>query len=380
MSETRVRRSGVHAPAHRVFFFLACVQAVIAVPWWWAEWAGWLPAGPAANGMRHAHEMLFGFALAVMGGFLLTALSQRMLALAAATWLAGRLATVLGIGGWIEAVSALAFPALLALLAGIPFLRSARSGHNLVFAPVMFGFLASEALYQAGRAGLVAGGDERAIWLAFDLVMLMLLVMAGRILPAAMAGLVRRTGGELVNRNRPTLERAETAGMGLAIAVHALALPELLAWAGWIVAGSAALLRQTRWRPLLSIRQPDLWPLQLGHLWLGGGLMAAGLSGVAGSTAFPALLHAATIGGLGTITATMMIRTIMLRDRILQRFPRTILATIILLSIAAALRLMGLTGASAIVWSAAFLAVGWELLKSWRARVEKARYSSHSPL
>lgn len=358
----RARRSGAHAPSHRVFFALACLQAALAVPLWWAEWSGVLPGLPTASAARHVHEMLMGFALAVMGGFLFTAIGSRTLALAVAAWIAGRVAAMASIGGWPEAVAGLAFPVMLMVLAGVPFVRSARSGHNLVFAPVMFGFLGAEALYQAGRLGLLAGGAECGIWLAFDLVMLMLLVMAGRLLPAAMAGLVRQMGGELTGRNRPNLERAEIGGMVLAIVAHVGALPGEVAWLGWSIAGAASLARQYYWKPVLSIRQPGLWPLHLGHIWLGGGLVAAGLAGLTGMGPVNGLVHAVTIGGLGTITATMMIRTTMLRGRISCPFPRTALAAIALLSIAAGLRVAGANGAAAIIWAAAFLGVLWALL------------------
>ena len=68
---TPVPRSGRFARAHRPFFLAACLYAALAVPLWWAEWAGLLPGcGGCDPVARHAHEMLMGFAGAVLGGII----------------------------------------------------------------------------------------------------------------------------------------------------------------------------------------------------------------------------------------------------------------------------------------------------------------------
>ena len=54
----------------RPFYLLAGAYAALAVPLWTLQYAGWLSG---ANFLWHAHEMLFGYAFAVIAGFLLTA-------------------------------------------------------------------------------------------------------------------------------------------------------------------------------------------------------------------------------------------------------------------------------------------------------------------
>lgn len=355
----RAQRSGRYAPAHRVFFLLATIQAAFAVPLWVAEWGGWLPGVPA---LHHGHEMLLGYAVAVIGGFLFTRLSWLRLGLAAMAWIAGRVVAIATVGGWTEAIGAMAFPLTLAVLAGLPFLHAARSGHNMVFAPILGAFLLAEALYQAGRSGLIPEGEARGVYLAFDLVALMLLVMGGRILPAAMAGIMRARGEVLADRNLPGLERVGMAGMAVAAAAHMALLPELAAL-GWLVAGLAGLLRLSRWRPMVALVQPSLWPLHLGYGWLCGGLAAAALATWTGLWPASAAIHAATIGGLGTISATMMMRTVMQRERAPAIFPRAVLAAVALLSLSALARILSpldpaaLVAVSAGAWSMAFLMV-----------------------
>ncbi|MBW2213671.1 MAG: NnrS family protein [Deltaproteobacteria bacterium] len=63
--------------AFRPLFLLATLYAVLVVPLWAAAWLGYLPM-PTSLGTPtwwHAHEMIFGFAGAAIGGFALTAVA-----------------------------------------------------------------------------------------------------------------------------------------------------------------------------------------------------------------------------------------------------------------------------------------------------------------
>src|SRR5271166_134575 len=106
---TSVTRSAASRPfatlltqGFRPFFLAAAVWACLAI----AIWIGVLAAGwslPTRFGLVswHIHEMLFGFVMAAVAGFLLTAIPNwtgrlpvggAPLALLAALWLLGRLA------------------------------------------------------------------------------------------------------------------------------------------------------------------------------------------------------------------------------------------------------------------------------------------------
>ncbi len=84
----------------RPFFLLAAVSAALLVPLWIAVLTGALPLEPILPAMIwHGHEMVFGFAAAVIVGFLLTAAhnwtglstpSGWPLAALVVLWLAGR--------------------------------------------------------------------------------------------------------------------------------------------------------------------------------------------------------------------------------------------------------------------------------------------------
>ncbi|MGE5506132.1 MAG: NnrS family protein [Actinomycetota bacterium] len=361
---TPVARSGRYARAHRLFFPLAAAYSAAAVPLWWAEWAGWLPAGSSA---RHGHEMLLGFAGAVLAGYLFTKVTRAALLLAALCWATARLAAWTEPGGWVETAATLAFPLILFALGGWPFLKAARAGRNLVFGPAIAAFAVAEAVYQLGRAGLVAGGERQGALMAFDLVALMILVMGGRVIPAAMAGLVRREESrELFHRNGPRLELASVAGMASAFLCHALAKPDGIAAAGMALAGGAAMVRHARWRPELALRDPSMGPIQAGYVLLCVGLVLSPL------LPGPDILHLATVGGIGIVTSAMMLRITHIRERAPAPMPAAAVPIAAVLAVAAVVRAGAslapaiLIPASAALWSAAFLGLAAALVRVWR--------------
>ena len=70
----RALSSPLLAIGFRPFYLLAAAFASVAVPAWHLRPEGLLPSGGYLAGPAwHAHEMVFGFAAAVLAGFLLTA-------------------------------------------------------------------------------------------------------------------------------------------------------------------------------------------------------------------------------------------------------------------------------------------------------------------
>ena len=134
---TATPRWAPFALGFRPFFLLAGMSAVVLLGTWLALAVGQLPP-PAHYDLVgwHSHEMLFGYAAAVIAGFLLTAVRNwtgvdtatgRPLAALAGLWLAARLLPWLpGIPGFFIAAVDLAFlPALAVALLG-----PLRSGNN----------------------------------------------------------------------------------------------------------------------------------------------------------------------------------------------------------------------------------------------------------
>ena len=124
----------------RPFYLLASAFAALSIALWALQFSGLLQHAYLQGPLWHAHEMLFGFALAVVVGFLLTAgrnwsgqptASGLPLAAMALLWLAGRM-LVLTPWGWAAAVVNTAFPLAAAVALGIPFYK-ARNTRNYFF-------------------------------------------------------------------------------------------------------------------------------------------------------------------------------------------------------------------------------------------------------
>lgn len=337
---------------HRAFFPLALLYAALVVPYWTAGYLGWLPTGwtPAV----HAHEMVMGYALAVVGGFLLTKPSAPALALAVGAWLLGRAAVVAELPAAVAVPATLAYPVLLFALGGWPFLRAAKSGHNAVFGPLVAAFAVAEGLYWA-----VGDGGRTGALFALHVVGLLLFAMGGRIIPAATAGEVRKQGGLLVDRVQPRTEWIGLAGGIIAAASVASGLLPEAGAAGALVTGIAAWSRLARWRTGAVLGRPDLWSLHLGYAWLGLGWIAAAVERLAplpGGAGW----HLLGAAALGTIAGAMMVRVALQREAWGPEFPPAATAAVVLISVAVACRVAAgwltpdvLLATAALTWMAA---------------------------
>ena len=128
----------------RPFFLLAGISAVLLIPLWIFPYTrGQIEFGYYTAILWHSHEMLFGYTVAVMAGFLLTAVRNwtdiptpggKALAGLVLLWLAGRIAPFVAgvLPHWVIAALDITFLPVLAITVSIPLLRK-RQTHNLVF-------------------------------------------------------------------------------------------------------------------------------------------------------------------------------------------------------------------------------------------------------
>lgn len=326
-------RDAREVATHRVFFPLAMLLAAVEIPIWVGLYRTRPDLGP-----WHAHEMLFGYALAVVAGFLLTPLDRRLLAGLVAMWLLARLALAIGwpvLGG----IAALGFTWGVTGLAAARFLRGARKGRNRIFVVLLLGMGAAEALFLAGGTGLLDGGAWRGILLMLDLVSLIMLQMGGRVIPAATAGALHRRNLVLRDRVQPWVETA--IGAAMLVVVLGDQLPALAGLGGeaGLLAAILAGLRLLRWRGWLIWRSVPLAALHLGYVWLVVGLGLKAAAAFLPGLPLMAGIHALGIGALGCLTVTMMLRTDATRQRSGPMPSRRIAWAVMLLSLAGALRI-----------------------------------------
>ena len=307
----------------RLFFWLAGVWAVAAMAIWIAimsgtELFGGMELPLAAPGpLWHGHEFIFGYAFAVVAGFLFTAIpnwtgrlpvSGAPLALLAGLWLLARLTMMLGgaVDPVISAVGALAFPVVFTLLVAREILASGKI-KNLPVLVALSCLVLADVVFQLGTIFDLAYHDI-ALRLAIAILALLIALIGGRVTPSF-------TRNWLAKRKATKMPAPMDIWDHIAMAVTAVAL---ICWVVWpqavgsamaLFAGAFALaLRLSRWRGLHCWREPLLLVLHLGYAWLPVGLALLGWSIVSTELAMADAQHALTTGAVGTMTLAMMTR------------------------------------------------------------------------
>jgi uncharacterized protein involved in response to NO len=306
------------AHGFRPFFLAAGLWAAVAL----ALWIAVLATGTALPSRFdplawHIHEMLFGFVMAAIAGFLLTAIpnwTQRLpvsgapLALLAALWLLGRIACLGSalLPPWLAIAADLAFPvALVGVVARE--IVAGRNWRNLpMVAPVAVLGIANLLMHLEANGLDVPPGLGWRLGLAAVLVLVS--VVAGRIVPSF-------TRNWLVKRQAPLMPaphgRVDQAALGT---LHAglfgwAFLPSLQAVGLLLLlAAMLNLWRLARWRGGATVAEPLLLVLHIGYLWL---VLGAGLLGLAVAGApvpESAAIHAFTAGAIGTMILAVMTR------------------------------------------------------------------------
>ncbi|MEX2480462.1 MAG: NnrS family protein, partial [Gammaproteobacteria bacterium] len=361
----------------QVFFPAAALFGALVVPLSLAGMstaAPWLAAYSSPAG--HARELLFGFALAIITGYLLGKTSRQQLWATFGLWLAARVSWLIDPGGsWAlatQAVFAIVFAASLAP----KFLGSGRRWRNLAVAPLLVLLAASAVAFDLMPSRVVLVQYSILFLLAW-----LLAFMGGRLTMPAIAQQLERAGFELAARSQPRLEGVIVASLGGA-ALCALVVPGLPVAGALALVGSSVIgARLLRWRIWLCRGRPDLWCLASAHLWLVLGLALLGIALLTGWSS-RGYVHAITIGALGTFAFNVMLRADLQRRQGLPARDKLIVYGTILISIAAMTRLAAswtdtihqpLLGIAAAAWCLAYLMLGYRLLSLRRVIRQPSR-------
>ncbi len=364
----------------RPFFLLAALFAAAAMALWGLGLSAALPSQPSVA--WHGHEMLFGYAVAVIAGFLLTA---------SRNWTGVRTPQ----GGWLAGMAALwavprlglpfqpegGWPWLMAADLGFDLLLTAvltrtlwRNPANLwVFPPLLLALTVGNLAWWLEALGFWSGGHGYGLVLGEGAAIGVLLVMGVRVAPffiekrlnvpvtARVPVGVYRAGAALYG----LLVVAELAGASLAVSALAGALALLVAWVLW------------RWHAPGLWREPLLWMLWLAGVWLAFGLALKAFGDPLGLAR-----HALLAGALGLATLGMMARVSLGHSgRVVYPAPRGTLAAFLLLALGALLRVIApLVWPSSMVWAMPLSALAWALAfmaflavyapMLWRPRVD----------
>ncbi|MDZ7736161.1 MAG: NnrS family protein [Gammaproteobacteria bacterium] len=355
---TRPRRAKI--PAQRLFFPAAAIHAALILPLSIAVMTSTLswPAGLAGG---HGYEMLFGFALALVVGYLLGPQPKARLYGVFLLWLAARISYLADPGGVFAGLANMLF-ALAAAWLIAPKLLAAKKWRNRVISPLVTCLFLLPILYIITTHKPLF---HTATLLHIGIVLLSLLMafMGGRILSAAAAGEFYRRGDNLEARVQPRLEAAFIIlliAAAVLIAFRPAAIPAGLCL---IAAGLVTATRLARWRLWRCRQRPDLIALGAGYGWLATGMLFMGVTLITG-TGFSHAMHVITIGALGTLSISIAARVHLQSIKAaLERQYIFTTATILialatlsrLLTIAWPASALALIGIAALAWSLAYL-------------------------
>ncbi|TEW56686.1 NnrS family protein [Psychromonas sp. RZ22] len=262
----------------------------------------------------HAHEMLFGFAGAIILGFLLTAvqnwtgfpgLKGKRLASLFALWLSARIALFAFPVDlfWLTFILEVSWMPLAAMVLGQA-VMSAKQWRNLFFVPLLFAMsllnIVSLLALQSGEYFIA----QQAIWSMFFLVLFIIAVMGGRVIPFFTA--------------KGTATEKATVILGLEyLCLAPLLFLAILVWFPSLgafavplalIAGIANLVRLLRWKPQLTLPVPLLWSLHLSYFLLSIGLVFYALGLLVPSVSSVSMIHLSAIGGIGGVILAMISR------------------------------------------------------------------------
>jgi uncharacterized protein involved in response to NO len=354
----------------RPFFLGAGVFAALTMLLWSGIWfGGWTPTAVPVIAW-HAHEMIYGYALAVVAGFLLTAARNwtgrttatgPALAALVGAWALARLLLLAGPDALIAA-AALDCTFNLALLVAVarPIVAVRQWRQVGVLAKLLLLGLGN-AVFYLDALGIAHVDPRLPLHGGIFLLVALILTIAGRVLP----GFIERGVRVSVQVRDPSWASRATLGLFLLFFIAELFVgnPQLVA----LCAAALALVTARRlvaWHTPALWREPLLWGLYVALLAIEAGFV---LYAVAGVVPLPRSLplHAFAAGGIGLATLAMMARvTLGHTGRNIRRPPPVVAIALALLGAAVVARIgvplvapahydLGIALAQGL-WSAAF--------------------------
>jgi uncharacterized protein involved in response to NO len=298
----------------------------------------------------HAHEMLYGFVMAAVAGFLLTAVPSwtgtrgfagRPLMIVVSLWMLGRIAmsAVGAVPFWMTAAAELSLlPALLALLAP-PIFRNANRNAPLLAVVTVLWLIDAAFLFALERGdSALAGGTMR---LAVDLVLILVTVIGGRIVPAFTANALRMRSEPVTTITRRPVEII-VIGTMIAIAIVDLFAPDSIASGALAaLAALAHVVRMSGWRSFRTRGAPILWVLHVAYAWMPIGLVLKACALLAGGSWAMKWQHALTMGVFATMILAVMTRASLGHTGRPLVVSRAIAVAYLLLTAGTALRVFG---------------------------------------
>jgi uncharacterized protein involved in response to NO len=301
----------------RPFYLLAGIFALLALPMWIASYTGMLQWPGHMQGMYwHIHEMIFGFAPAVMAGFLLTAVRNwtglptpagGKLAALVSLWVAARVLNFTG-PSLVAMVVDVAFLPMLGLSIAIPIWRSNNRRNIKVLAVLAVLALANLVWHLASMGVLMPYLMNVSYITAIDMITILMAIVGGRVIPAF-------TGNAIPGSKPRHLKWLEVIALGslvLIVLTDLVSTWHQISPRFWLVlltiAALAHFARLSLWQPFKTQRNALLLMLPMAYLWIPVSLLLRAASQVSDLSP-AAATHALTIGAMSSLMMAMMTRS-----------------------------------------------------------------------
>ncbi len=329
--------------AFRPFFLAASLIGSLCM----ILWTAWLYGFTFTTGYEspiiwHANEMIFGFAAAVLVGFLFTAIQNwtgipgvagKKLQVLLFLWFAGRALVFLSHDLiWLAFFSELAFLAYSFLLLA-PYLNSKKQRRNLIFLAILALLFFGKILFGTGIINDNAVLARAGLILSFNSILLAIIFITGRIIPFFATKAVR----DAQILKSPWLEWPAL------LSTFAFLISDTF-WPNSAVGGAIACaafvfhsLRWLGWNIFQAIKIPILWILYLAYAWVIVGFALKALV-VLNNTSPQNATHAFAVGAISIMIYGMMSRVSLGHTGRAIKASKMIIAGYLLLNLSAIIR------------------------------------------
>ena len=303
----------IFALGFRPFFLLAGWLAILLMAFWVPVFVGGVASDIYyAQIDWHSHEMIFGYTVAVIAGFLLTAVrnwtntptpSGLPLAEMGALWLVARILPIFVaiFPRWLIAAADLAFLPTFAIGIAVPLLKN-NEKQNLIFLPLLAVLWSADLLVHADVLGLAPNLARKGVFLGLDVIILVIVIMGGRVIPF----FTERALSVVLKRWR-IVEWLSPVSVILFLVAELFRPDSVTSASLAALAACANGARLAGWYTPRYWRVPLLWVLHLGYGWIILGFYLK--AGTALGLVPPQFtIHAFTVGGIGVLTLGMMAR------------------------------------------------------------------------
>ncbi len=303
--------------AFRPFFWFGALFSVLSVATWELTYTGQIDFSPYGGSLFwHIHEMLFGFTVAIICGFLLTAVQTwtgvesvkgKSLVILLLIWILARILFAFPVANYeiFTIITDLLFLPLAALYLAIPIIK-VRMWQNLIFVPVLLLMAVLNGFMHLSVMGEISIPFIKISHMMILMVTLVMTVMGGRVFPMFTANGTQTERVQAI----PWLEKASIISVIASVLVTfgIFHFSSIVESGIFLVAGLTNFIRAYRWRIWVTHKTPLVWSLHLSYWANCCGLVMLGLEkwGLLNNVSFA--YHAITVGGIGLMILSMISR------------------------------------------------------------------------